>query len=707
VVAFDRFLGALLFLFAGITEKITIRFFKLQLLEAMLNPRAITDHSILGIRRRATTPTSGLRDARNRDAVLVHLCADATNRTLLPLEPEVLRRCEASLKLNYLSQENRVYLESALHRALNVLTSLENMASDAPVAEPVPHRVYVAPLQLPSKPELAKVPKARLTMAQEKEAKATLSRIRDLEAQLAEERAVNEEDELALEELRGEAKEKAEALKARFDAVETRIEAARKGLDDLKEDQLQEIRSYGRPPALVRKILEAVLIALNIPKADDWAVMQVTVRDHDIVNRLRKVTPADDDVPASSLRRLKEIVGDPLFTADNARRTSVGAAALLTWVRAVQGYHEVAAGAQDLKAALDELEAEIKERADELKTGEETAVNLKEDVDTQRKAYESNYGKSALDAREAQARDDAAKAHEAATAAWQAECTRLKEEHRAKKSAAAEAARPTEPKVPKPLLAYTAARVEETKSRCVRLIEAIRTTLENLKGPPSQMIVVEKRVYPAPSPPRKVLLEHAWKERDVVERERADQRYLAIHTSAHKRKGVWAPAPGPSDAAARSAARAARSKSATASGSPASAHEPLQLQPGGTSLLLESTNAPTSVNYTAGPQYVDPTNAYQTYQQQPQQPWGAAPMYDMSTSLQQPQQFQQEGYAQPMTQWGGGAVDQSQQQYQWGGMQQQQPQQQPTMFQPQPQQQQQWSWGGSAPVMAQPQSSFW
>ncbi|CCD12783.1 unnamed protein product [Trypanosoma congolense IL3000] len=117
----------------------------------------------------------------------------------------------------------------------------------------------------------------------------------------------------------------------------------------------REIRSYRDPPAVVRLVMEAVLVVLGKRGCGrwSWAQMQSAMRD---TNFLRSVERSDSSHLGEAAKQhiRKNYMGDPRFTYDNAMKGSQALGYLQQWVVA----QVETATAREALAAYDEANGE-------------------------------------------------------------------------------------------------------------------------------------------------------------------------------------------------------------------------------------------------------------------------------------------------------------------------------------------------------------
>ncbi|KAI9101992.1 dynein heavy chain and region D6 of dynein motor-domain-containing protein [Phlyctochytrium arcticum] len=189
------------------------------------------------------------------------------------------------------------------------------------------------------------------------------------------------------EEVRGVA----DAAQADLDQAIPALNAAMKALESLNKKDLNEIRSYGKPPPLVEKVMEAVMVLKKSEPTWDEAKRQLG--NPYFIKQL--INFDKDNISDKILKRTTQICSDDSFQPDVVGRVSGAAKSLCMWVRAMESYgtifRQVAPKREKLRVAQETLEKkqksmreakaklqEIQDKLIELKTQYDDKVGLKE-----------------------------------------------------------------------------------------------------------------------------------------------------------------------------------------------------------------------------------------------------------------------------------------------------------------------------------------
>jgi dynein heavy chain len=155
-----------------------------------------------------------------------------------------------------------------------------------------------------------------------------------------------------------------------LDVAMPALENALKSLDSLDKKDIQEIKSFPKPPPLVLMTMEAVNILLG--EKPDWDSAKKVLGDTKFMERLKGYDK--DNIPAPALKKLEKYVIKPEYSPDVVGNQSKAAKSLCQWTHAMDTYSKVAKEVEPKKQKLAELNAELaganaalKEKQDDLK----------------------------------------------------------------------------------------------------------------------------------------------------------------------------------------------------------------------------------------------------------------------------------------------------------------------------------------------------
>ncbi|KAI8904300.1 dynein heavy chain and region D6 of dynein motor-domain-containing protein [Gorgonomyces haynaldii] len=183
----------------------------------------------------------------------------------------------------------------------------------------------------------------------------------------------------------------ADAAQADLDQALPALNVATKALEAINKKDLNEIRSYGKPPPLVEKVMEAVMILRK--NEPTWEEAKRQLGNAYFIKQL--VNFDKDNISDKILKRISQYCADENFQPDIVGRVSGAAKSLCMWVRAMETYgiifRQVAPKKEKLRVAKETLEKkqktlkeakqklqEIQDKLAELKSQYEEKVTLKE-----------------------------------------------------------------------------------------------------------------------------------------------------------------------------------------------------------------------------------------------------------------------------------------------------------------------------------------
>ncbi|KAJ3217500.1 Dynein heavy chain 2, axonemal [Dinochytrium kinnereticum] len=183
----------------------------------------------------------------------------------------------------------------------------------------------------------------------------------------------------------------ADAAQADLDQAMPALNAAVKALEGINKKDLQEIRSYGKPPPLVEKVMEAVMVLKKCEPTWDEAKRQLG--NPYFIKQL--INFDKDNISDKILKKISQYCSDENFNPEIVGRVSGAAKSLCMWAKAMETYgiifRQVAPKKEKLRSAQETLEKkqkslreakaklqEIQDKLIELKVQYDEKVSLKE-----------------------------------------------------------------------------------------------------------------------------------------------------------------------------------------------------------------------------------------------------------------------------------------------------------------------------------------
>jgi dynein heavy chain len=196
-------------------------------------------------------------------------------------------------------------------------------------------------------------------------------------------------EKLAVEE--AEVRVVADAAQADLDEALPALQAATKALENINKKDLMEIKSYAKPPPLVEKVMEAVMILKKCEP--NWDESKRQLGNPNFIKQL--VGFDKDNISDKILKKISQYCADENFMPDIVGRVSGASKSLCMWVKAMETYgilfRQVAPKKEKLRNAMETLEKkqkslqdaqsklhEIQEKLQDLKTQYDEKAELKE-----------------------------------------------------------------------------------------------------------------------------------------------------------------------------------------------------------------------------------------------------------------------------------------------------------------------------------------
>ncbi|KAA0178391.1 hypothetical protein FNF27_00240 [Cafeteria roenbergensis] len=162
-----------------------------------------------------------------------------------------------------------------------------------------------------------------------------------------------------------------------------------KALDTLDKKDIQEVKSFAKPPALVAKVMEAVCILLGAKPS--WDEAKKLLGDMKFLDSLR--TYDKDNIDPKIIRKITKYIRDVEFEPDTVAKTSSAAKSLCMWVRAMHKYDSVAKTIEPKKAKLKEAQAELSEAQGVLEVKRRELKRIQDRVAELQRSYEDSLAK--------------------------------------------------------------------------------------------------------------------------------------------------------------------------------------------------------------------------------------------------------------------------------------------------------------------------
>jgi dynein heavy chain len=124
-----------------------------------------------------------------------------------------------------------------------------------------------------------------------------------------------------------------------------------------------EVKAYTKPPPAVEMVLSAVMVLFK--EKTDWATAKRKISESNFLSQIKLFDK--DNVTPATMQKVKKYTSKPEFKADLVKASSSAAAALCTWVIAIEIYATVAKEVAPKRAKLHAAMTELKEKQDALR----------------------------------------------------------------------------------------------------------------------------------------------------------------------------------------------------------------------------------------------------------------------------------------------------------------------------------------------------
>ncbi|CAH8605754.1 unnamed protein product [Dicrocoelium dendriticum] len=161
------------------------------------------------------------------------------------------------------------------------------------------------------------------------------------------------------------------------------LEAAVQALEALNKKDITEIKSYGKPPFLVQKVLEAVMILRGAEPT--WTEARRQLGEQDFIKQL--VNFDKDNINDRTMKKIGLYCSQDDFHPEVVGKVSSAAKSLCMWVRAIEVYGRVYRVVEPKRQRLQQAEAVLREKQEML-----AAAQAKlDDVNAQMRRLQQEY----------------------------------------------------------------------------------------------------------------------------------------------------------------------------------------------------------------------------------------------------------------------------------------------------------------------------
>ncbi|XP_041842513.1 dynein heavy chain 2, axonemal [Melanotaenia boesemani] len=188
-------------------------------------------------------------------------------------------------------------------------------------------------------------------------------------------------EKIAVEEI--ECKAMAENAQRDLDKALPALEEALKALESLNKKDMTEIKSYGRPPALVETVMQAVMTLLD--KEPSWAEAKRQLGESNFIKSL--INFDKDNISDRILKKISHYCRQQDFQPEIIGKVSLAAKSLCMWVRAMVVYGQIYREVEPKRAQLNATMAQLAEKQAAMADAQSKLLELGEKLDQLKKQH--------------------------------------------------------------------------------------------------------------------------------------------------------------------------------------------------------------------------------------------------------------------------------------------------------------------------------
>ncbi|XP_053664403.1 dynein axonemal heavy chain 2-like [Anopheles marshallii] len=187
-------------------------------------------------------------------------------------------------------------------------------------------------------------------------------------------------------------KQLAEVAGADLQRAMPALNAAVAALDSLNKKDMNEIKSYSRPPTKVELVMEAVMILLG--KEPTWVESKRQLGEQKFLDTLKGFDR--NNISEKTLKTIGAYVRNPELEPDKVGTVSKAAKSLMLWVRAIENYGKVYKYVGPKIRKMEEANASLLEKQNELAAAERKLIELAEKLALLRAEYDAKIAEKQL-----------------------------------------------------------------------------------------------------------------------------------------------------------------------------------------------------------------------------------------------------------------------------------------------------------------------
>uniref|UniRef100_A0A2K6C7M2 Dynein axonemal heavy chain 2 n=1 Tax=Macaca nemestrina TaxID=9545 RepID=A0A2K6C7M2_MACNE len=162
------------------------------------------------------------------------------------------------------------------------------------------------------------------------------------------------------------------------------LEEAMRALESLNKKDIGEIKSYGRPPAQVEIVMQAVMILRG--NEPTWAEAKRQLGEQNFIKSL--INFDKDNISDKVLKKIGAYCAQPDFQPDIIGRVSLAAKSLCMWVRAMELYGRLYRVVEPKRIRMNAALAQLREKQAALAEAQEKLREVAEKLEMLKKQYD-------------------------------------------------------------------------------------------------------------------------------------------------------------------------------------------------------------------------------------------------------------------------------------------------------------------------------
>ncbi|KEG09899.1 dynein heavy chain [Trypanosoma grayi] len=177
---------------------------------------------------------------------------------------------------------------------------------------------------------------------------------------------------------------------AELDKAMPILRAAESALDELRPEDIREVKSFQKPAARVVLVLEAVLILLG-ERDLSWDRAKLVMGRMDFIKDLQNYKK--DDLTERTVRAIQKYINNPDFQPEEVAKSSKACKSLSMWVLAINNYYEVVKVVAPKRERLAQAEAKLAVATNTLREAQDRLKGIENEINALKRTMQENIEK--------------------------------------------------------------------------------------------------------------------------------------------------------------------------------------------------------------------------------------------------------------------------------------------------------------------------